>query len=155
MLMDRGALDRSGLDREGGIAPVAELAGYAYTDTAGYGHILQDMLLRGYAESETSGYGRLRIDHDLSGYAESETSAYGQARIYHEVSFAFTGTLAAGKTIIIDGEKYTVLNDGVNAIADFSGDFPEVFPGTTLLTYEDTGVGRDITITVVKQDRRA
>jgi len=153
MLMDRDPMDRSGLDRAGSTAP--SLAGYGDVDVSGYGHLRLGLLLSGYADTETSGYGLMRNEHDLSGYADTETDATGQIRIYHEVSFTFTGTLAPGKTIVINGEDYTVVNDGVNAIAGFSGEFPRVFGGVNTLTYTDAEGARNATILVVKQDRRA
>jgi len=154
MRMDRDPLDRmSVMDRAGGIFPVKELAGYADVDLSAYGHVRQGMLLSGNGDTDTDGYGHIKQGMMLSGHGDADTDATGQIRIYHEVTFSFTGTLAAGKTIVINGENYTVLNDGVNALADFTGDFPLIFGGTNLLTYEDDEAGRSVTITVIKKDR--
>ncbi len=65
-------------------------------------------------------------------------------------TITFSGTLAAGKTLIIDGQKFTILNDGVNAIGDFTGDFPILFPGVNLLKYTDSEGSRTVHIHVVK-----
>ena len=75
--------------------------------------------------------------------------------IYHTISLSFAGTITAGKTVIIDGEKYTVLNDSVNAIANFSGDFPRIAPGNNVVGYSDSEPARTVQLTVLRSDRRA
>ena len=65
-------------------------------------------------------------------------------------TITFSGTLAVGKTLIIDGQKFTVLNDGVNAIGNFAGDFPVLFPNVSLLKYTDAGASRTVHIHFVK-----
>ena len=65
-------------------------------------------------------------------------------------TITFSGTLAAGKTLIIDGQKFTILNDGANAIGDFTGDFPILFPGVNLLKYTDSEGSRTVHIHIVK-----
>ena len=65
-------------------------------------------------------------------------------------TITFTGTLAAGKSVVIDGQKFTILNDGVNAIGVFEGDFPVLFPEVNLLKYTDSEGSRTIHITIVQ-----
>jgi hypothetical protein len=67
---------------------------------------------------------------------------------YHPpVSFDFDGSLLAGKTVCIDGKLFSVLNDGVNAIADFDGDFP-VNGINPAVIYSDGETARTVEITV-------
>ena len=65
-------------------------------------------------------------------------------------TITFTGTLAAGESVVIDGQKFTILNDGVNAIGDFEGDFPVLFPEVNVLKYTDEGASRTVHITIVQ-----
>lgn len=50
-------------------------------------------------------------------------------------TMAFTGTIAANKTLVIDCEAQTVLNDSVDAIANFTGSFLMLVPGTNYLVF--------------------
>jgi phage-related protein len=65
-------------------------------------------------------------------------------------TITFTGTLAAGESVVIDGLTFSILNDGDNAIGDFAGDFPMIFPGVNLLKYTDGEASRTVHITVVQ-----
>jgi len=65
-------------------------------------------------------------------------------------TITFTGSLAVGKTLVIDGQKFTILNDGVNAIGNFVGDYPVLFPNVNLLKYTDTEGSRTVHIKVIK-----
>jgi hypothetical protein len=61
----------------------------------------------------------------------------------------FSGALLAGDTVCIDGEDFSVLNDGMNAIADFTGEFPELYPSCAVV-YSDSETSRDVHIVVTK-----
>ena len=69
------------------------------------------------------------------------------------LTLVFAGTLAAGKTLIIDGEDFTALNDGTNAIKDLTGDFPEIFAGPNEVIYTDSESTRSVKVIVTKSDR--
>lgn len=43
-------------------------------------------------------------------------------------TLVFTGTIASGKSLVVNSEACTVLNDGVNAFAEWSGGFPILLP---------------------------
>jgi len=62
--------------------------------------------------------------------------------------FKFRGVIADGETVIIDSKDLTVLNNGVDGISDFEGDFINLLAGTNefsfggstcLLTFERKG----------------
>jgi len=52
---------------------------------------------------------------------------------YGYVTCLYNGVLPAGSTLIIDSDRYTVTVDGVNAIADYSGDWLVLERGARLL----------------------
>ena len=43
----------------------------------------------------------------------------------------YTGDIAAGETVVIDTEKWTVDKDGVNVVDDYTGGFPKLAVGDT------------------------
>ena len=49
--------------------------------------------------------------------------------------FKFRGTIADGETVVIDTEELTVLNDGVDGISDFEGDFLNLLAGTNEFSF--------------------
>jgi len=57
-----------------------------------------------------------------------------------------SGDLAAGSVIEIDSEWMTFKIDGVNVLKDMVGDFPDVAPGDSTVTYEDDEGTRDVTL---------
>ncbi|MFA5378902.1 MAG: hypothetical protein WC455_24325 [Dehalococcoidia bacterium] len=71
------------------------------------------------------------------------------------LTFTYTGTLAAGKVLVIDGNDLTVENDGTNDLAHFTGDFPFIFPGTNTITYTDSAGSRTMKIAVIREERSA
>lgn len=66
-------------------------------------------------------------------------------------NFAFTDTVASGKSLIIDCDEdaLTVKNDGVDALSDFTGAFFDLINGTNALKY----TGQNCTITIDWRDR--
>jgi len=150
MRLDRDALDRSGLDRVFG-GRIVRLA--AHID--GIGSISASLYVPASLAAHLDGTGSttasLQIARLLSAHIDGTGDIY--ARLVQRVetrTVTFTGTLAAGKMIVIDGQKFTVINDGVNAIGDFAGDFPIIFPYTNALTYTDGCASRTVHIHVVK-----
>ena len=68
------------------------------------------------------------------------------------VTLTYNGTIAAGQSVVFDCDKFTVLNNGVNDFANWSGDFPQIPSGGGVLGYSDTNhVGA--TVTVAYTDR--
>jgi len=130
------------------------LSGHADTISSAEAALQITHLLAGHADSVSDGVGVLQITHLLAGHADSITDALGMLRLIDSWTFTFAGTLAAGKTICIDGRDFTVKNDGVNAIASFTGEFPSVFTGTNWVIYTDAEGSRTITLIVHKQDRK-
>lgn len=150
------------------------LAGYADTISDLYAWLRIDHLMNGYADTEsdlyarlqlsqwlqsvtdntTDTYARLQITHEMKGYADTVTDTYAMLRQIDSWTITFTGTLAAGETVCINTRDYTVKNNGVNAIADFSGDFPSIFPGTNWVIYTDSEGSRTLRIVVSKRDRK-
>ena len=61
----------------------------------------------------------------------------------------FTGTVTAWNTLVIDTDAATILNNGVDGIAYFTGDFLQLNPGTNILKF----TGSNCTIKVDFFDR--
>lgn len=72
---------------------------------------------------------------------------------YYSNEFTFLGDCIPGQQIIIDGENYTVTNGATNAIHQFNGDFPELFPGENTITYSDNGANRYVLLQVNRSER--
>lgn len=63
--------------------------------------------------------------------------------------FAYHGTLASGKTLVVDCEKQTAEVDGVSVLSDFEGDFFFLAAGANNLTF----AGDPCTVTLQWYDR--
>jgi phage-related protein len=50
-------------------------------------------------------------------------------------NLTFTGTVTDGQTLKIDCEEITVLNNAVDQIGSFSGDFLKLAPGANVLKF--------------------
>ena len=69
------------------------------------------------------------------------------------IEIIYTGTIATGETLTIDGVDKTVDLDGVNALKDYTGnDFPAVFPGVGNIGYEDSEGSRSIKISIIREE---
>lgn len=110
-------------------------------------------LLKAAADSNSDQVGRLQITHNAKAHPDTVSDIHAQLRQIDSWTFTFSGTLAPGKTLCIDSRDFTVKNDGVNAIANFSGDFPTIFPGSNWVIYTDAEGSRTIQIVVSKRDR--
>ena len=153
MKIDRGKIDRAGIDRAFG-AKVFSL----YANIDGVGSVYADLFVPVdlYAIIEGKGDVVATLQATMGMYAtiDGTGSVYARLAVNTEtITITFTGTLAAGKTVCIDGRDFTVLNDGVNAIADFSGDFPTIWPGANTVLYEDSEGSRTVLVAVTKKDR--
>lgn len=131
-----------------------EMSGYADTETDAYARLQITNLLAALTDTDSDVYGRFQITHNLGAVTDTITDVYAMLRQVDSWTITFTGTLAAGKTVCINTRDYTVKNDGVNAIADFSGDFPSIFPGTNWVIYTDSEGSRTLRIIVSKRDRK-
>jgi hypothetical protein len=89
----------------------------------------------------------------VSGIAKSLSSADIIDKIYKIISMVYSGALAVGETVCIDGEKYTVKLDGANAIDKFTGDFPMILPDDNSISYEDSESARTVKVIVSRRDR--
>lgn len=56
------------------------------------------------------------------------------------VTVTWTGSIASGQTLHIDTEGYTIDLSGVNAMAGWTGDWPQLAPGDNTLIFQ-AGVG--------------
>jgi hypothetical protein len=130
------------------------MSGYADTETDAYARFQITNLLAALTDTSSDVYGRMQITHNLGAITDTTTDIYAMLRQVDSWTITFTGTLAAGKTVCINTRDFTVKNDGVNAIADFSGDFPTIFPGTNWVVYTDTEGSRTVRIVVSKRDRK-
>jgi len=150
MDLDRGSLDRSSMDRSDTLIYTLR----AYSDTSGdvYASLLVGGILSGHADSSGDVTASLLVGAILSAHVDSSGDVFAWLSAGNTATrtITFSGTLAVGKTLIIDGQKFTVLNDGVNAIGDFAGDYPVLFPNTNLLKYTDSEGSRTVHIHVIK-----
>ena len=70
------------------------------------------------------------------------------------IEINYTGTLAAGETLTIDGVEKTVDLDGTNTLQYFTGnDFPVVYPGSNNIGFEDSEVSRNLKISVIREEK--
>lgn len=151
MRLDRGGLDRFGLDRSFAISfislaceingtgdIVASLSVPAYLATAidGTGDIIASLLVPASLACEINGTG------DIVAFLASSAPD----------EITYTGTLAAGKVLVIDANYFSVLNDGANDIANYNGEFPQICCGTVLL-YEDSDGSRALSVDIDRSDR--
>lgn len=148
MDLNRGSLNRSSLNRSDILGLIAICDGS--------GEVVASLLVGGIfgAHSDSSGdnTASLLVGAILSAYVDSSGDVFAWLTMGNTATrtITFSGTLAAGKTLTIDGEKFTILNDGANAIGDTVLDFPILFPGVNLLKYTDSVGSRTIHIHVVK-----
>ena len=84
--------------------------------------------------------------------SETDTKTIIDAIHYRFINFAYSADIAPGETLCIDGEKFTVAVNGTNSIANFSGDFPKITPGDTVIYIMLTASNYSMQIT--KTDRK-
>jgi hypothetical protein len=124
------------------------------TESDVYARLQIAQFLKSYIGTESNVYARLQIAHNIAAYLRTNSSLYAQLRQIDSWTFTFSGSLAAGKTLCINMRDFTVKNDGVNAIANFTGDFPSIFPGTNWVIYTDSEGSRTLRLVVSKRDRK-
>jgi len=54
-------------------------------------------------------------------------------------TMTYTGTVASGKSLIIDTDKLTAIYDGANALPNYNGVFPKLQPGNNSVTAAAAG----------------
>lgn len=149
-LSGSGDIQVSGL---GFLPETINLSGTGDIRVDGTGKISIDALLSGLGEQYEDGTGSLTQYVYLTGEGNIQADADGVLLVYGTMTFTFAGSLAVGKTICIDGRDFTVINDGVNAIATFTGEFPIIAPDSSTVTYTDALGTRTVAVTVTKKDR--
>lgn len=65
----------------------------------------------------------------------------------------YSGTLAAGKTLVINCDDQLATNDGANAMAGITGDWILIDAGNNEIDYEDDEVSRDVTVVITWEPR--
>ncbi len=60
----------------------------------------------------------------------------------------YKGVFEAGRRIVVDRDRLTVTQDGVNVIDQVEGDIPFFEPGENILTYTDSAAARDIRLRI-------
>jgi|GEM_PF-2930346 len=123
-------------------------------ESSEYARFQINNLLKTITDTDSSEYARLRIDQLCQAIANTVSDVYSGLAFVESITFIFSGTLAIGKTLCIDGRKFSVVNDGVNAIGSFSGEFPAIYQGTNTLVYTDSEGSRTVQLVVLKRDRK-
>jgi len=54
-------------------------------------------------------------------------------------TMTYTGTVASGKSLIVDTDKLTAIYDGANALPNYNGVFPKLQPGANTITAAGAG----------------
>jgi hypothetical protein len=175
MMLDRGTLDRSPMDRADGITPTP--ARYVEPIEATFGGSLaagktvcidgQDFSVLNdsvNAIGDFDGEFPLVAAEGAIIYSDSETSrnvtiactAYGPpdtTPVAPTLTLVYAGSLGAGETLEIDANDFTVEKAGVSDLANFSGDWPLIGSGTNTITYTDSAGSRNVTIAVQRKER--
>lgn len=151
MRLDRGAIDRSGLDRSFGVLFISLAC-----QINGTGDIVASLLVPAYLATAIDGSGDIVASLLVPANLAAQINGTGDIVAFlaksDAVEIEYTGTLAAGKILIIDANDFSVLNDGANDIANYDGEFPELCE-TTILLYEDSDGSRDLDIDITRSDR--
>lgn len=74
--------------------------------------------------------------------------------MYQVISMVYSGTVAVGERVCIDGNNFTVTLDGANAIDKYDGDFPEIMAGDNDIVYSDSEGSRTVKVIVSRTDRK-
>lgn len=175
MMLDRGTLDRSPMDRDDGITPapayyIPPVVGVFSGSVAAGKTVCIDGQDFSVLNDGVNAIGDFDGDFPQPGscgsavYTDGEASrnvtltvtAYGPpdtTPVAPTLTMIYTGSLGAGETLEIDTDNFTVEKAGVSDIANFSGDFPLIGPGTNTITYTDSEGSRNVTIAVNRKER--
>jgi len=175
MMLDRGTLDRSPMDRDDGITPapiqyIPPVVGVFGGSVAPGKTVCIDGQDFSVLNDGVNAIGDFDGDFPqlrhcgAAIYTDGETSrnvtmaitAYGPpdtTQVAPTLTMVYAGSLGAGETLEIDTDNFTVEKAGVSDLAHFSGDFPTIGPGTNTITYTDSAGSRNVTITVYRKER--
>ena len=148
------------------------LSAYTDTDSDVEASLLLSHLMQAYLDTDSDVDARLRVsallgalldtDSDVYGviemgplraYLDTDSDAYALLRLIASFTFTYAGTIAPGEVLCIDGDKFQVTLDGVDAFVDFSGEYPRISPGTNWIVYTDSEGSRTVELIVTKKDR--
>ena len=151
MRLDRGGLDRYGLDRSFG-AVFISLA----CQIDGMGDMIADLSVPAYLASVIDGTGdmvaNLLVPASLACQIDGTGDIVAFLARTEPVEISYTGTIAAGKILCIDANDFSVLNNGSNDIANYNGNFPEIY-NSTMILYEDSDGSRSLSVVITREDR--
>ena len=151
MRLDRGGLDRYGLDRSFG-AVFISLA----CQIDGTGDMIADLSVPAYLASVIDGTGdvvaNLLVPASLACQIDGTGDIIAFLARTEAVEITYTGTIAAGKILCIDANDFSVLNNGSNDIANYNGNFPEIY-NSTMILYEDSDGARSLSVVITREDR--
>ena len=151
MRLDRGGIDRYGLDRSFG-AVFISLA----CQMDGTGDVIADLSVPAYLASVIDGTGdvvaNLLVPASLACQIDGTGDIIAFLARTEAVEITYTGTIAAGKILCIDANDFSVLNNGSNDIANYNGNFPEIY-NSTMILYEDSDGSRALSVVIMRKDR--
>ena len=151
MRLDRGGLDRYGLDRSFG-AFFISLA----CQIDGTGDVIADLSVPAYLASVIDGTGdiiaNLLVPASLACQIDGTGDIVAFLARTEAVEISYTGTIAVGKILCIDANDFSVLNNGSNDIANYNGNFPEIY-NSTMILYEDSDGSRSLSVVITREDR--
>lgn len=151
MRLDRGGLDRYGLDRSFGVYFIS-LASVI----DGSGDVIADLSVPAYLASVIDGTGdivaNLLVPASLACQMDGGGDIVAFLARTEAVEITYSGTIAAGKILCIDANDFSVLNDDVNDIANYDGEFPEIY-NTSIVVYEDSDGSRSLSVVITREDR--
>jgi hypothetical protein len=175
MMLDRGTLDRSSLDRDDGITPTpihyVTPISLSFGGSLAAGKIVcingQDFSVLNDGANAIGDFDGVFPQLAAEGaviYTDSETArnvtvavtAFGPpdtTPAAPTLTLTYAGSLGAGQMLEIDANDLTVEKAGVSDLANFFGDFPLIGPGSNTITYTDTAGSRNVTITVQRKER--
>ncbi|KOP64353.1 hypothetical protein AMS62_03085 [Bacillus sp. FJAT-18019] len=81
------------------------------------------------------------------------SSLQGKASRYHVDEIEFTGPFVPGDIIVIDSEKFKIMQNGLNVSHLYKGDFFDLNLGTNNLTWTDPATGRTILFRITHRDK--
>ena len=76
------------------------------------------------------------------------TARASYLRIFKVFGWLYNGVFSAGKRIVVDRDRLTVTQDGVNVIDKVDGDIPFFEPGDNAWRYTDDEATRDIKLRI-------
>lgn len=89
----------------------------------------------------------------LSASIGSESGLNANLIKYATAIFEYGAALGVGETLCIDSNDFTVKIGSTNKLADFDGDFVDIYRGINTFEYEDDETSRTITVAITRRDR--